>query len=180
MPRKARQTQPATALAQSNTARSLSGGAIRATAEFPDSTKRNGRFYAQLWMTRNDGQKTARKFPLLTPEGAPVASLSEAKEAAEVLRNDRREKNLPTSGHQPRFADYIETYFLKPVTARKKPATLKLERWALKRWQEHLGDVRIDRIPASLSQHAAPFFWRRAGSAGFQLFGSPQIFVSVP
>lgn len=100
-------------------------------------------------MTRDDGQKTARKFPLLTPEGAPVASLSAAKESAEVLRNDRREKNLPNSGHKPKFADYIETYFLKPVTARKKPDTLKLERWALKRWREHLGDVRIDRIDAA-------------------------------
>lgn len=78
-----------------------------------------------------------------------MASLSEAKEAADVLRNDRREKNLPTSGHKPKFADYIEAYFLKPVTARKKPDTLKLERWALKRWQEHLGDVRIDRIDAA-------------------------------
>lgn len=95
------------------------------------------------------GKRRRASFPLLTPEGAPVASLSEAKEAADVLRNDRREKNLPTSGHKPKFADYIEAYFLKPVTARKKPDTLKLERWALKRWQEHLGDVRIDRIDAA-------------------------------
>ena len=115
----------------------------------PGLYQRNGRFYAQLWVTRDDGQKTARKFPLLTPDGAPVASLSAAKEAADVLRNDRREKNLPTSGHKPKFADYIETYFAKPVTAGKKPDTLKLERWALNRWKEHLGDVRIDRIDAA-------------------------------
>jgi len=111
--------------------------------------QRNGRFYAQLWVTRDDGQKTARKFQLRTPEGASVSSLVEAKEAAEVLRNDRRERNLPPSGHKPKFADYIETYFAKPVTARKKPDTLKLERWALSRWKEHLGDVRIDRIDAA-------------------------------
>ena len=76
--------------------------------------QRNGRFYAQLWVTGNDGHKTARKFPLLTPEGVRVASLVEAKEAADVLRNARREKKLPTSGHKPSFADYIETYFAKP------------------------------------------------------------------
>jgi len=111
--------------------------------------QRNGRFYTQLWVTRDDGQKTARKFPLLTPDGAPVTNLIQAKEAADVLRNDRREKTLPPSGHKPKFADYIETYFAKPVTARKKPATLKLERWALSRWKEHLGDVRIDRIDAT-------------------------------
>lgn len=100
-------------------------------------------------MSREDGQKTARKFPLLKPDGAPVANLNQAKEAADVLRNDRREKKLPTSGHKPKFADYVETYFAKPVTAAKKPDTLKLERWALTRWEEHLGDVRIDRIEAS-------------------------------
>ena len=29
----------------------------------PGLYQRNGRFYAQLWVTRDDGQKTARKFP---------------------------------------------------------------------------------------------------------------------
>ena len=111
--------------------------------------QRNGRFYVQLWVTRDDGQKTARKFPLVTPDGAPVENLAEAKEAADVLRNDRRENLLPTSGRKPKFADYIETYFAKPVTIAKKPDTLKLERWALNRWKEHLGDVRIDRIDAA-------------------------------
>ena len=71
--------------------------------------QRNGRFYTQLWVTRDDGQKTARKFPLLTPDGTPVANLIQAKEAADVLRNDRREMTLPTSGHKPKFADCIET-----------------------------------------------------------------------
>jgi hypothetical protein len=70
---------------------------------------RNGRYYAQLWVSREDGAKTARKFPLLTQDGVPVASLAEAKEAADVLRNDRREKALPTSGHKPKFADCVET-----------------------------------------------------------------------
>ena len=110
---------------------------------------RNGRFYAQLWVTRNDGNKTARKFPLLTPDGAPVINLAQAKEAAEVLRNDRRIDALPTTGHKPKFADYIETYFAKPTTAAKKIATLANERQALNRWKEHLGHVRIDRITAS-------------------------------
>ena len=111
--------------------------------------QRNGRFYAQLWVTREDGQKTARKFPLLTDEGEPVANLVEAKEAAAALRNDRREKKLPTSGHKPSFADYVKTYFAKPVTASKKPDTLKLERWALNRWKEHLGNMRVDRIDST-------------------------------
>ncbi len=110
---------------------------------------RNGRYYAQLWVSREDGTKTARKFPLLTPDGAPVTNLAEAKEAAEVLRNDRRENVLPMSGHKPKFADYVETYFAKPHVTAKKPGTLENERQALNRWKAHLGDVRIDRIEAS-------------------------------
>ena len=110
---------------------------------------RNGRYYAQLWVSREDGAKTARKFPLLTPDGVAVANLAEAKEAADVLRNDRRENVLPTSGHKPKFADYIETYFAKPNVAAKKPGTLQNERQALNRWKAHLGDMRIDRIEAS-------------------------------
>jgi hypothetical protein len=109
---------------------------------------RNGRYKAQLWVDRDDGQKTARKFPLLTADGAPVANLAQAKDAADVLRNDRREKKLPTSGHKLKFADYVKTYFAKPMTVAKKPDTLKRERWALNRWKEHVGDVRIDRLDA--------------------------------
>ncbi len=75
----------------------------------PGLYTRNGRFYAQLWVRREDGAKTARKFPLVTEDGVPVANLGQAKEAVEVLRNARREKILPTSGHKPKFADYVET-----------------------------------------------------------------------
>ena len=96
-----------------------------------------------------DGAKTARKFPLLTPDGVSVANLSEAKEAADVLRSNRREKALPISGHKPKFADYVETYFAKPSVAGKKAGTLENERQALNRWKKHLGDARIDRIDAS-------------------------------
>ena len=68
----------------------------------------------------HDGNETARKFPLLTADGVPVVRLAEAKEAADVLRNDRRMNALPTTGHKPKFADYVETYFAKPTTASKK------------------------------------------------------------
>ncbi len=107
---------------------------------------RNGRFYGQLWMDRNDGKKTARKFPLSTADGAPVETLNEAKEAMDVLRNARRERALPTCGHKPTLAAYVETYFGKAEIAQKKPGTLENERQALDRWIRHLGDVRIDRI----------------------------------
>ncbi|XHR27259.1 MAG: hypothetical protein ACFUZC_15075 [Chthoniobacteraceae bacterium] len=68
---------------------------------------RNGRYYAQLWVPREDVQKTVRRFSLVTPKGVPATNLVEAKESADILRNDRREKVLPTSGNKPKFADYV-------------------------------------------------------------------------
>ena len=44
---------------------------------------------------------------------------------------------LPTSGHKPKFADYVETYFAKPNVTAKKPGTLENERQALNRWKAH-------------------------------------------
>jgi integrase len=113
----------------------------------PGIYTRNGRFYGQLWVSRDDGKKTARKFPLSNADDHPVQTLNEAKEAMEVLRHDRRERQLPTTGiHKPSLAEYIETYFAKAETAQKKKRTLINERQALDRWKRHLGDVRIDRI----------------------------------
>ena len=112
----------------------------------PGIYTRNGRFYGQLWVDREDGKKTARKFPLITADDAPVQTLNEAKEAMDVLRNDRRERVLPTCGHKPSLAAYVETYFGKAEIGRKKLGTLENERQALARWMRHLGDVRIDRI----------------------------------
>jgi integrase len=108
---------------------------------------RNGRFYGQLWMAV---EKTAKKFALVTADGVPVETLNEAKEAMEVLRTGRRNKTLPTLGVKPSLAAYIETYFAKAEIARKKPDVLSNERYALRRWCEHLGDVRIDRISPPL------------------------------
>lgn len=107
---------------------------------------RNARFYGQLWREREDGTKTATKFSLLTADGIPVSNLNEAKEAMEVARHGRRERTLPLLGHKPGLFDYIETYFAKAETQKKRPATIESERQALNRWKAHLGDLRVDRI----------------------------------
>lgn len=107
---------------------------------------RNGRYYGQLWVDREDGSKTARKFPLLNADGEPVKALLDAKEAMEVLRNTRRENALPTTRHKPSLARYIETYFAKAEVFGKKPGILENERQSPKRWVAHLGEVRIDPI----------------------------------
>ena len=38
----------------------------------PGISTRNGRFHGQLWMEREDGTKTASKFPLATEDATPV------------------------------------------------------------------------------------------------------------
>jgi len=86
----------------------------------PERYARNGRFYGQLWVDRNDGRKTARTFPLVTRDRAPVRTLNDAKEAMEVLRNDRRTLPLPTCGEKPSFSDDVETHFGKAETSHKK------------------------------------------------------------
>ena len=88
----------------------------------PERYARNGRFYGQLWVDRNDGRKTARTFPLVTRDRAPVPTLNDSKEAMEVLRNDRRTLALPTCSEKPSFSDYVETYFGKPRPRIKSPA----------------------------------------------------------
>src|SRR2546427_6560671 len=62
--------------------------------------QRNGRYYAQLWIDRGYGKKSARRFPLLTSENLPARTLQEAKEALEVKRHERREDALPLLGRK--------------------------------------------------------------------------------
>lgn len=129
---------------------------------------RNGRFYAQLWVDRGDGKKTARRFPLLNQDGAPARVLVEAKEALEIKRRDRRENALPTAGHKPTFAAYAETYFAKATVARKRAGTLENERQAVRRWREALGHVRIDRVTTAM---ITAFLEKRLAGGTFHVHG---------
>ena len=108
--------------------------------------QRNGRFYAQLWVDRGYGKKSARRFPLMTPDNLPARTLQEAKEALEVKRHERREDALPLLGRKPIFGDYCDAYFEKARVQRKRPGTIENERQAIARWRSHLGHLRIDKI----------------------------------
>lgn len=112
----------------------------------PGLYMRNDRYYTQLWIERDDGRKTARRFPLITDEGRPARTLDEAKEALEITRHDRRNNLLPTEGRKPIFTSYTETYFEKATVKRKRTGTLENEKQAVKRWNSVLGHVRVDRI----------------------------------
>jgi len=108
--------------------------------------QRNGRYYAQLWIDRGYGKKSARRFPLFTPDNLPARTLQEAKEALEVKRHERREDALPLLGRKPIFGDYCDTYFEKARVQRKRPGTIENERQAIARWRSHLGHLRIDKV----------------------------------
>jgi len=107
---------------------------------------RGGRYYAQLWVDVGNGKKAPRRFPLKDGDNQPVRILQEAREALEIKRHERREKQLPGVGRKPLFADYCVTYFEKAKVQRKRPGTLANERQAIARWCDHLGHVRIDQI----------------------------------
>jgi integrase len=107
---------------------------------------RGGRYYAQLWVDLGNGKKAARRFPLRNGDSQPVRTLSAAREALEVKRNERRQNHLPNPGRKPLFADYVLVYFEKAKVQRKRPGTLENERQAIERWRDYLGHVRIDQI----------------------------------
>src|SRR5947207_5311431 len=111
---------------------------------------RGDRYYAQLWVDVGNGKKTSRRFPLRDSDNQPVQTLSTAREALEIKRHERREKQLPTFGYKPLFRDYCATYFEKAKVQRKRPDTVAGEREALARWCDHLGHVRIDQIATPL------------------------------
>jgi len=107
---------------------------------------RNGRYYAQLWVDRSNGTKGPKRFPLVDGNNLPVRTLQAPKEALEVKRHERRERQLLTPGRKPLFADYSESYFEKATVQRKRPGTIDNERQAVARWRDYLGHIRIDQI----------------------------------
>jgi hypothetical protein len=104
----------------------------------------------QLWVDVGNGKKVARRFPLKDDHDQPIRTLSEAREALEIKRHERREDQLPTLGRKPSFADYCATYLAKAKVQRKRAGTLAGERQAIARWCDHLGHVRIDQIGTPL------------------------------
>jgi integrase len=116
----------------------------------PGLYQRNGRFYAQLWVDRGFGKKSARRFALFDSDNLPVRTLHGAKEALEIKRHERREDSLPILGHKPIFSDYSNRYFEKATVQRKRAGTIENEQQAVSRWRSHIGHLRIDKITAPI------------------------------
>ena len=106
----------------------------------PGLWQRGARYYAQLRVDQGNGRTSPRRFAL------DAASLEEAKGELDRKRTERRDGELPQTGHRPKFDDFARQYLDGPALAQKKEGTRQNERQAIARWSAHLGGVRVDKI----------------------------------
>ena len=106
--------------------------------------QRGERYYAQLRVDLGNGTTAPRRLAL------EASNLDEAKAELERKRTERRAGKLPQTGYRPRFEDFAREYLNCGEFAEKKEGTRKLEGWAIARWVEHLGGVRVDKITPAL------------------------------
>lgn len=105
---------------------------------------RNGRYYAQITVEdQHTGRKQVRRVPLedaLTP--------AQAKQQLDELLVSRRKGNLPVLKQTPAFAAFADTYldFYRQAKDAKRASTLVTEEYAIDRWKEHLGHLRLNQI----------------------------------
>ena len=102
--------------------------------------RRGDRYYAQLRVDLGNGRTAPRRIPL------EVATLDEARAALRKKQNEKHEQKLRAPGRRPKFQDFAQEYFAGATFMQKKPRTQDSERQAIKRWMEHLGGLRLDRI----------------------------------
>lgn len=110
--------------------------------------QRNDRYYAQVAVEDSvTGIKRVKRVPL---EGATTDAQAVA--AFQELLTQRRKGALPVLKRTPKFSDYARQYFayFETVKDAKRASTLETERFAIDRWIEHLGGVRLDRITRAL------------------------------
>ena len=110
--------------------------------------KRNARYYAQIAIEDPDtGKKKVRRVPL---EGA--ATDAQAITQFQELKAQRRKGTLPVLRLTPKFSDYADEYlaFYKAAKDAKRESTMETEGYAIDRWKEHLGHVRLDKITRAL------------------------------
>lgn len=116
---------------------------------------RGGRYYYQARF--NGGH--CRRVPLLTEDGQPVTSLSQAQAAVRRLLAARDAGETPAPVRCPRFADYVAHYLAwLEQTSAKSPLTIKKERCALGGWVEFIGALPVNKITR---QHVNEYVLRR-------------------
>ena len=109
--------------------------------------ERNGRFYAVLWTVKEDGRKGARRFSLVDENKEPCRTLSAAQVALELLKQERREGNLPSSGRKPGMKAAVQEYLLSKDHTGKAENTRGKEVRSLDLFVRHFGwETRLDAI----------------------------------
>lgn len=117
----------------------------------PGLQARNGRFYGVLWTLKDDGRKGSRRFPLLDCNREPCRTLTAAKEAFEILKNDRRGGNLPAEGRKPGMEKAVQEYLHSETHTRKAENTQEKEARSLELWWRFLGaTTRVDTLTTQL------------------------------
>jgi integrase len=110
---------------------------------------RNGRYYAQLKVEdRQTGLRKTRRILLVDKEARPVETATLAVAELERLRTQRGDNDLPVLLQNPKFAEYVASYFqfYESGQGAKRPATLAKEKSILKKWTAQLGDLRLGHI----------------------------------
>lgn len=105
---------------------------------------RNNRYYAQLTIEdEHSGQKKVRRIPL---EG--VTTSAQARQKLQDLLVNRRKGKLPVLKRTPKFTDFADKYleYYDQAKDAKRASTMETEKYAIKQWKAHLGEVRLDQI----------------------------------
>jgi integrase len=106
--------------------------------------QRNSRYYYQ---TRVKGKKNCQRVPLVDEQDEPVKNITEAKDAIERLRRNKKEGEVPQSRRTPVFDEYYKHYLSDNEEKNaKKPSTLVNEKSVLKRWAKYFGNARLNQI----------------------------------
>src|SRR5258708_18810319 len=104
----------------------------------------SGKFYAQLAFESASGQKMTRRGLLAHKDERPVATVAQARDTLERLKDKRDDNDLPILSRTQRFADFTATYldFIHSGQGMKEPETIVNEKGAIKKWNEHVGGLR--------------------------------------
>jgi integrase len=113
---------------------------------------RGERYYAQLKIENQiTGVKKTKRVPLVDKDGNAVQTAAAAVAELRRLQTQRADNTLPTLARQPKFADYAKKYLEiaklgKPGEEPKKPSTVEKEKAILGRWENTIGQLRLDQI----------------------------------
>ena len=85
--------------------------------------------------------------PLLNPEGNAVETVPQALAGLARLHTQRADDNMPVLGRTSIFSDYADNYLALIKAAKiKKAGTIAKEAAVLKKWKNHFGGIRLDKL----------------------------------